>query len=189
MVLADMKLAGTIPTDVVLFNIDSKSEVNGKQSKVAIVSVLQNVFNEMQGFSGSNPFLADLERNLTEEGKYDLFKEKFEDSFGSAWEESRSDFDFIQDDVVEVLDEAPATINGRITPIGCSLGCSTVSKTSHGAIMQAFLPMPCRPLRATHCSLNLQTENICSPKPLRVATASAGFRLIRTARSHCMSPH
>ena len=57
MVLADMKLAGTIPTDVVLFNIDSKSEVNGKQSKVAIVSVLQNVFNEMQGFSGSNPFL------------------------------------------------------------------------------------------------------------------------------------
>ena len=72
MVLADMKLAGTIPTDVVLFNIDSKSEVNGKQSKVAIVSVLQNVFNEMQGFSGSNPFLADLERKLTEEGKYNL---------------------------------------------------------------------------------------------------------------------
>lgn len=59
----------------------------------------------------------------------------------------------------------------------------------HGAIMQAFLPMPCRPHRATHCSLNLQTENICSPKPLRVATASAGFRLIRTAHSHCMSPH
>lgn len=79
--------------------------MNGKQSKVAIVSVLQNVFNEMQGFSGSNPFLADLERKLTEEGKYDLFKEKFEDSFGSTWEESRSDFDFIQDDVVEVLDE------------------------------------------------------------------------------------
>ena len=74
MVLADMKLATTVPTDVVLFNIDSKSEVNGKQSKVAIVSVLQNVFNEVQGFSGSNPFLADLERKLTEEGKYDLFK-------------------------------------------------------------------------------------------------------------------
>lgn len=103
MVLADMKLAASVPTDVVLFNIDSKSEVNGKQSKEAIVSVLQNVFNEMQGFSGSNPFLADLERKLTEEGKYDLFKEKFEDFFCSSWEESRSDFDFIQDDVVEVL--------------------------------------------------------------------------------------
>ena len=103
MVLADMKLAATIPTDAVLFNIDSKSEVNGKQSKVAIVSVLQNVFNEMQGFSGSNPFLADLERKLSEDGKYDEFKEKFEENFGTAWEEARSDFDFIQDDVVEVL--------------------------------------------------------------------------------------
>ncbi len=103
MVLADMKLATSVPADVVLFNIDSKSEVNGKQSKVAIVSVLQNVFNEMLGFSGSNPFLADLERKLSEEGKFDLFKERFEESFGSEWEESRSDFDFIQDDVVEVL--------------------------------------------------------------------------------------
>ena len=103
MVLADMKLAASVPADVVLFNIDSKSEVNGKQSKVAIVSVLQNVFNEMLGFSGSNPFLADLERKLSEEEKFDLFKERFEENFGSEWEESRSDFDFIQDDVVEVL--------------------------------------------------------------------------------------
>ena len=105
MVLADMKLASSIPTDVVLFNIDSKSEVNGKQSKEAIVSVLQNVFNEMQGFSGANPFLADLERKLTDENKYELFKEKFEESFGSEWAEARNDFDFIQDDVVEVLDK------------------------------------------------------------------------------------
>lgn len=103
MVLADMRLAASTPTDVILFNIDSKSEVNGKQSKVAIVSVLQNVFNEMQGFSGSNPFLADLERKLSAEGKYELFKERFEENFGFSWLEARSDFDFIQDDVVEVL--------------------------------------------------------------------------------------
>ena len=32
-------------------------------------------------------------------------KEKFAESFGSEWIEARSDFDFIQDDVVEVLDE------------------------------------------------------------------------------------
>lgn len=104
-VLADMRLASTVPTDVVLFNIDSKSEVNGKHSKVAIVSVLQNVFNEMQGFSGSNPFLADLERKLSYDGKFDLFKEKFEENFGDSWLEARNDFDFIQDDVVEVLSD------------------------------------------------------------------------------------
>ena len=50
MVLADMKLAASIPTDVILFNIDSKSEMAGKQSKDAIVSVFLKVFNEMQGF-------------------------------------------------------------------------------------------------------------------------------------------
>ena len=68
MVLADMRLAGTIPTDVILFNIDSKSEMTGKQSKDAIVSVFLRVFNEMQGFCGSIPHLADLERRLVDQG-------------------------------------------------------------------------------------------------------------------------
>lgn len=104
-VLEDMRFASTVPTDVVLFNIDSKSEVSGKQSKVAIVSVLQNVFNEMQGFSGSNPYLADLERKLSDEGKFDIFKEEYKKSFGTEWIEARNDFDFIQDDVVEVLSD------------------------------------------------------------------------------------
>ena len=66
MVLADMRLAATVPTDVVLFNIDSKGEQSGKQDKDAIVSVFLKVFNEMQGFCGAIPFLADLERKLSE---------------------------------------------------------------------------------------------------------------------------
>lgn len=104
MVLADMKLAATIPTDVVLFNIDSKAETSAKQSEDAIVSVFLKVFNEMQGFCGANPFLADLERKLTEEGKYEEFKEAIEEISGDSWTEARNDFDFIQDDVVEALD-------------------------------------------------------------------------------------
>lgn len=105
MVLADMRLAASIApqTDVVLFNIDSKSEMTGKQSKDAIVSVLLKVFNEMQGFCGSIPFLADLERTLTEAGRYEEFKEKFADDFGKPWEQSRHKFDFIQDAIVDVL--------------------------------------------------------------------------------------
>lgn len=105
MVLADMKLAASIPTDVILFNIDSKSEMTGKQSKDAIVSVFLKVFNEMQGFCGSIPFLADLERQLNEQGRYDEFKKLFENNFGKTWEESRHKFDFIQDSIVDVLDE------------------------------------------------------------------------------------
>ena len=102
MVLADMKLAASVPTDVVLFNIDSKSEMAGKQTKDAIVSVFLKVFNEMQGFCGSIPALADLERQLTEQGRYNEFKEKFEDEFGKPWIDSRNKFDFIQDTIVEI---------------------------------------------------------------------------------------
>ena len=105
MVLANIKLAASTSTDVVLFNIDSKGEMTGKQSKDAIVSVFLKVFNEMQGFCGAIPLLADLERKLTQEGKYDEFKTKFEDANGSQWTEARNEFDFIQDDVVDVLSE------------------------------------------------------------------------------------
>ncbi|MDO4472419.1 MAG: BREX system P-loop protein BrxC [Bacillota bacterium] len=105
MVLADMRLAASVPTDVILFNIDSKGEMSGKQSKDAIVSVFLKVFNEMQGFYGAQPQVADLERTLTERGKYEAFKESFADSFGDSWEEGRSDIGFAQDSIVDALVE------------------------------------------------------------------------------------
>lgn len=82
MVLADMKLAASVPTDAILFNIDSKSESNGKENNDAIVSVFLKVFNKMQGFCSSNFALADLERRLFGEGKYDEFRSTFENSYG-----------------------------------------------------------------------------------------------------------
>ena len=103
MVLADMKLAAETPTDAILFNIDSKSESTGKQNKDAIVNVFLKVFNQMQGFCGSIPHVADLERRLFEEGRYDEFKSTFEEEYGEPWEASRQDFDFIQDSVVNAL--------------------------------------------------------------------------------------
>lgn len=103
MVLADMKLAADTPTDVVLFNIDSKSESGSKQDKDAIVNVFLKVFNEMLGFCSSIPHLADLERRLADEGRFDEFRSAFEEEYGAAWEDSRQDFDFIQDTVVDVL--------------------------------------------------------------------------------------
>lgn len=103
--LEDMKLAADTDTDVVLFNIDSKSDGGSMQNKDAIVHVFLKVFNEMQGFCGAMPFLADLERKLTEEGRYNEFKQRFEEVYGEAWEDSRQDFDFIQDDIVQTLTE------------------------------------------------------------------------------------
>lgn len=105
MVIADINLAGNTSTDVILFNIDSKSAADSKSNKDAIVEVFMKVFNEMQGFCGSMPFLADLERKLFEDGIYDAFKEKFAELSGSDWCSTREDFYFIQDDLIKVLAE------------------------------------------------------------------------------------
>ena len=104
MVLADMKLAANVSTDVILFNIDSKSGMADTQNnKEAILSVFLKVFNQHLGFYGANPHLADLERALTEEGMYEEFKKVFSEIRGKEWEESRHQFRFIQDYVCKSL--------------------------------------------------------------------------------------
>ena len=103
MVIADMRLAAETSTDVILFNVDSKGEMTGKQDKDAIVSVFLKVFNEMQGFYGANPHIADLERMLAYAGRFEEFKAKYEEANGEPWTEARNDFDYNQDEAVDVL--------------------------------------------------------------------------------------
>lgn len=99
LVIADMTLAENVSTDVILFNIDAKAEHN----KEPILNVFLRVFNEMQGFCVENPFLADLERTLTEKNLYSEFKNRFKEINGEDWLEKRSEFLFIQDEVVQAL--------------------------------------------------------------------------------------
>ena len=53
MLLADIQRASEIPSDVILFNVDSKSDSDSKADKEAIVKVFMKVFNEHQGYCGS----------------------------------------------------------------------------------------------------------------------------------------
>jgi hypothetical protein len=103
MILADLKMAGDITTDVILFDIDAKSESDSKADKDSIVKVLNKVFNEMQGFCGSIPWVADLERNLTKDGLYEQFKITFEQISGNTWEDSREDLFYEEDSIIEAL--------------------------------------------------------------------------------------
>lgn len=104
MVLADMRLAANVSSDIILFNIDSKSGMADTQNnKEAILSVFLKVFNQHLGFYGANPFLADLERHLSDEGKYEEFKKAFAEIRGKEWEASRHQFRFIQDHVCKAL--------------------------------------------------------------------------------------
>jgi len=105
MVLADMQKAGSISSDVILFNIDSKSDSDSSSDKESILRVFNKVFNEMQGFCGSLPWLADLERRLKLEGTFEAFQESFEKHAGNSWVNSREDIYFEEENLVQALTE------------------------------------------------------------------------------------
>ena len=73
MLLADMKRAGNISSDVILFNIDSRATLDSISGKDRILSVFEKVFNEKLGLS-TIPHVAELERYLQKNGKYEEFK-------------------------------------------------------------------------------------------------------------------
>lgn len=102
-VLADMKKAGDVTTDIVLFNIENKSESNEKNYKDAILRVFNKVFDEMQGFCGSLGWVADLERQLVKDGLYEEFKNVFEEECGSPWVDSREDIYYEEDSIINTL--------------------------------------------------------------------------------------
>jgi hypothetical protein len=102
-VLADIKAAGDVSADVILFNIDSKADSDSRTNKESIVRVFNKVFNEMQGFCGSLPWLADIEAQMVKEGSYEAFKSKFEDLSGNSWINAREDFYFEEDNIVKAL--------------------------------------------------------------------------------------
>lgn len=105
MIVADIKLAGTVPADVILFNIDSKSDSNSKTLPDAIVRVFLKVFNEMQGFCGSRPYIADLERRLSDDGKYEQFKLYFKESSNKEWINERQGGAFILKHIAYALNK------------------------------------------------------------------------------------
>ncbi len=101
MTIADMELAVNTPTNVILFNVESKHQT-GIEEKNSLVNVFLKVFNDSLGYS-TNPKVADLERRLDKDGKYEDFKRAFEEEFGLEWVEERHEVDFIQDPVVNSL--------------------------------------------------------------------------------------
>jgi hypothetical protein len=103
MILADIKWAADVSADIVLFNIDSKSDADSKANKDAIVKVFNRVFNDMQGFCGSIPWVADLERQMSMDGTYEDFQSEFERISGRKWVDAREDFYYEEDSIVEAL--------------------------------------------------------------------------------------
>ena len=101
MMFAQVERCASVPTDTILFNIDSKSPIN--KDKTAILRVFAKVFYEHRGFYGDDLKVARLEQFIDKSGKMDEFKSKFVEINGDTWENARDAFAFFEDDIVEVL--------------------------------------------------------------------------------------
>lgn len=91
MIINEMHAAASANNDVLLFNIDAKAKDTVGSDKQSILKVFMRVFNEMQGFTDADFWIADLERRLKESGKLDAFKEQITaiDATHQSWEDLR----------------------------------------------------------------------------------------------------
>ncbi|MBD8553509.1 BREX system P-loop protein BrxC [Rhizobium sp. CFBP 8762] len=82
----DLRKAVSIPSKSILFNIDQKADVISKTDVDALLAVFQKVFDEMCGYYGKQPHIAQFERQLDERGQLDEFKAAFLELSGKPWE-------------------------------------------------------------------------------------------------------
>ncbi|NBD25621.1 BREX system P-loop protein BrxC [Paenibacillus glycinis] len=103
LVYANMKRTVNVETEVILFNIDSKSSLDNKSKEDAILRVFTKVFYEHQGFYGDIPGVAEMEKYLSKEGVYEDFKREFKTVAGEEWVDRRNTFYFDADYVIGSL--------------------------------------------------------------------------------------
>lgn len=104
MLQGDIKRAVASGTDVILFNIESKSD--NKDGSDAILSVFLRVFNEKLGYSGDDPHIASMERYLQSKGVLEKFHQAFRDASGCEWIVERDAYSFNRDEIVKALSHA-----------------------------------------------------------------------------------
>lgn len=105
MVFATMKRVSSIPTETLLFNVDTKGGKwkEGDTAKTALMRAFQRVFYENQGFYGEDLKLAKLEAFIDSKGKTEEFRAAFEEISGLNWLENRSGWSFYEDDMVKTM--------------------------------------------------------------------------------------
>lgn len=89
MLLEDIKRAGNVSADIILFNISSVAGVDTvTQKKDQILTVFEKTFNEKIGLC-SLPKCAEFERYLINQGKYEEFQDEYKNINGLDWKRSR----------------------------------------------------------------------------------------------------
>ena len=104
MLYGDIHSAVSKPTDVILFNIDSRANTDDREN--AILKVFLKVFNERVGYCADFPHIAHMERELDKRDQYQAFKDKFAELTNSTWDKERDAYDFYRDEMIEAFSVA-----------------------------------------------------------------------------------
>lgn len=91
-------------TDTILFNIDIEGS-SEKDSQTAVLKVFSKMFYNYLGYYGDSLKLARLEQFIDKKGKTDEFRRVFMEKNGTPWLESRDSYIFLEDSIVETLQE------------------------------------------------------------------------------------
>lgn len=107
MVDAKVRRCCEVPTEAILFNIDSKGGQwkEGDTSRTALLRAFERVFFEHLGFFGEDLKLARLEQHIDSKGKTQEFRAAYERIGGGSWLEDRESYSYFEDDIVEALQE------------------------------------------------------------------------------------
>ncbi|MFT6631880.1 MAG: hypothetical protein ACJAS4_001841 [Bacteriovoracaceae bacterium] len=84
-----IKKSVQIPSKSILFNIDQKADIIGKDQTDALLSVFVKVFDEMCGYYGKQAYIAQFERDLDTREILEDFKNVYEEIAGKPWEKGR----------------------------------------------------------------------------------------------------
>ena len=103
MVLADMKLAADTPRDVILFNIDSRVKRMASKTRMPSSMYSSKSSIKCRASAGPSPMLPIWNGGFPRKDATMSSRLLSRKNTGDPWEESRQDFDFIQDSVVDAL--------------------------------------------------------------------------------------
>ena len=97
----NVRTATQVPTETILFNIDVEGSMH--KDDTAVLKVFAKVFYDHLGFYGNDLKLAKLEQFITKQGKMDAFKAAYEEINGESWLETRAEYQFFEQDIVDAL--------------------------------------------------------------------------------------
>ena len=88
-------------SEVLMFQIGSKES---KARSESITDIVYREFNKKHGYAGT-PWVAEIEKDLEQQGLYEEFKSVIEQETGVPWEQRRTQSTFVRKDLVTALTE------------------------------------------------------------------------------------